>query len=361
LYVTIQSIEGNFITPKVVGGSVKINPLAAIIALLIGILLPALGQARNSAQALVCSSNMRQIGLLTGVYANENRDQIWPAYRVGTPATDRTPDGQNVVYANWAYTSWGNSLAAINAPFSDFGIVARYAGEVDEIAECPTAGRIAAIADATPNDPYSPELRAILDTKGVDLAFDYTMLGGAGGARTDFTYDVIQVGGPDNISPLQTWDPQELETLFNAPQGGNQWARRYRNLPIFIEEDGVSNALYPDGIALDDDSITDRHGGQGYMMYLDLSIERVDPLLAVPEDQNLNANRVRPNGFEMSGVGLRRGQGAARSYVSQAAVNEINYNNYGGPPPTTEQLQNSGWGIRYGWVNDPILPGGVRP
>lgn len=36
LYVTIQSIEGNFITPKVVGSSVKINPLAAIVALLIG-------------------------------------------------------------------------------------------------------------------------------------------------------------------------------------------------------------------------------------------------------------------------------------------------------------------------------------
>lgn len=36
LYFSIQSIEGNFITPKVVGGSVKINPLAAIIALLVG-------------------------------------------------------------------------------------------------------------------------------------------------------------------------------------------------------------------------------------------------------------------------------------------------------------------------------------
>ncbi|MCB0628503.1 MAG: AI-2E family transporter [Saprospiraceae bacterium] len=36
LYITIQSIEGNFITPKVVGSSVKINPLAAIIALIIG-------------------------------------------------------------------------------------------------------------------------------------------------------------------------------------------------------------------------------------------------------------------------------------------------------------------------------------
>jgi predicted PurR-regulated permease PerM len=36
MYVIIQSVEGNYITPKVVGGSVKINPLAAIVALLVG-------------------------------------------------------------------------------------------------------------------------------------------------------------------------------------------------------------------------------------------------------------------------------------------------------------------------------------
>jgi predicted PurR-regulated permease PerM len=36
LYSVVQTIEGNLITPKVVGSSVEINPLAAIISLLIG-------------------------------------------------------------------------------------------------------------------------------------------------------------------------------------------------------------------------------------------------------------------------------------------------------------------------------------
>lgn len=36
LYTVIQSLEGNFITPKIVGKSVNINPLAAIFALLVG-------------------------------------------------------------------------------------------------------------------------------------------------------------------------------------------------------------------------------------------------------------------------------------------------------------------------------------
>ncbi|CAH1000518.1 hypothetical protein LEM8419_01671 [Neolewinella maritima] len=36
LYMTVQFVEGNFITPKVLGGSVKLNALAAIIAVILG-------------------------------------------------------------------------------------------------------------------------------------------------------------------------------------------------------------------------------------------------------------------------------------------------------------------------------------
>jgi len=36
LFIVVQTLEGNFITPKVVGSSVSINPLAALIALLVG-------------------------------------------------------------------------------------------------------------------------------------------------------------------------------------------------------------------------------------------------------------------------------------------------------------------------------------
>ncbi|MBI1226697.1 MAG: AI-2E family transporter [Bacteroidetes bacterium] len=36
LFVVVQTLEGNLITPKVVGSSVSINPLAALIALLVG-------------------------------------------------------------------------------------------------------------------------------------------------------------------------------------------------------------------------------------------------------------------------------------------------------------------------------------
>src|SRR5690606_7771915 len=36
MYVIIQQLEGNIITPKVVGSSVSINPLVALLAIIVG-------------------------------------------------------------------------------------------------------------------------------------------------------------------------------------------------------------------------------------------------------------------------------------------------------------------------------------
>jgi prepilin-type processing-associated H-X9-DG protein len=46
--------------------------VVAIIALLISILLPALGRARSQAKGTVCQSNLRQLGLAVAYYADDN-------------------------------------------------------------------------------------------------------------------------------------------------------------------------------------------------------------------------------------------------------------------------------------------------
>src|SRR5690606_757999 len=47
-----------------------------IIALLISILLPALGKARAAAQNVACQSNLRQLGQATLLYAQENDGRL---------------------------------------------------------------------------------------------------------------------------------------------------------------------------------------------------------------------------------------------------------------------------------------------
>ena len=55
---------------------IELLVVIAIIALLIGILLPALGKAREAAQRAVCMSHQRDIGFALANYAEE-----WKGYR----------------------------------------------------------------------------------------------------------------------------------------------------------------------------------------------------------------------------------------------------------------------------------------
>ena len=56
---------------------IELLVVIAIIALLIGILLPALGQARKTSKLLICQSNIRQFGTASGTYSADFEDRIF--------------------------------------------------------------------------------------------------------------------------------------------------------------------------------------------------------------------------------------------------------------------------------------------
>ena len=59
---------------------IELLVVISIIALLIGILLPALGAARRSARSIACASNQRQLALALYAYAGESKDYLPASY-----------------------------------------------------------------------------------------------------------------------------------------------------------------------------------------------------------------------------------------------------------------------------------------
>lgn len=249
---------------------IELLVVIAIIALLISILLPALGKAREQSKRLVCMSNMKQIGTAVFLYSESNDNLPW------TDTQSLEINGDPKLYPGVGiYTSY--SWGGMRAPFprqgdeaADFALVppenrelnpfldpdARDRGAV-KVTQCPgDRSAVSPTVGQGPNPPIPEQAESSWQVYGTSYSINWFYLDllpvtfslpnlfiegkrivnqGVGGSAAEF---------------VLMWENQVDQLWVGAtPQGGGQlgegWHRSYSN-HTFLFLDGHAEHKYFD-------------------------------------------------------------------------------------------------------------------
>jgi prepilin-type N-terminal cleavage/methylation domain-containing protein/prepilin-type processing-associated H-X9-DG protein len=202
---------------------IELLVVIAVIALLVAILLPSLGRARQAGWQVVCLSNTKQLGLAFTMYAQDHKDVLWPP-------------GQ------WA------RLPDFNG--REPGLLYRYVEMADKVTECPANKR-----------------RGVVNREGSNvfggstaLDFDYTMVAAIQGARLGLEIQVAHLKKGRGAGAIARLNEAQGAAALDSMVG----------LPVLVEESTFwFNEQIPDGLWGNMDQITTRHDKGGHAVYLD--------------------------------------------------------------------------------------------
>ncbi|MCB9845018.1 MAG: prepilin-type N-terminal cleavage/methylation domain-containing protein [Phycisphaeraceae bacterium] len=236
---------------------IELLVVIAIIAVLIAILLPALGGTRETARRTICASNLKQILMASFMYADVNDEQIWESRQ-------------------WLF----RRDAAGNPIPGELGQLFEYVDRMDKITECPTNRRRNRYGEDRGSDLFESK-------SGVNT--DYTMFDETQGARLSLQIFTYFLNNPAQSTPIAYANTRAADfTLFPG-------------LPLFAEESVYFfNDQFTEGEWGNQDQLTLRHDHGGHFGLLEGSVMYYKPATGV--DPTIRESR---DDFEANDVYVR--------------------------------------------------------
>lgn len=229
---------------------VELLTVVAIAALLIALLIPAIGASRARARQSVCQSNLRQLGGAWQYYVVENRDSMpgntFDYIEISTNKPPPSHPGYPVNYMTYRSYDWLGTIGQSG----------------DQTADVPVRGTIYpyirnVAAYRCPEDRVDVAEHKSSGVLSNETLYSYTSPPLLSGVAPDMIASTRWADGFPSNHDWKKW---------------NEYTRR--SLPwIFIEEDeGQWLALMTDGAWFGFDAITNRHGGGGSIAHIDGSV-----------------------------------------------------------------------------------------